>query len=144
MSLRKGLRDGTLRGLALAGALSLSHASVAAAQTVGARSLLITALLATSLFAVPLMAAAAALTSARTQAPRDLVAGIAYVLVGIGGSFLGVAGARLFGWTASAFYCAPEIHWRVDVAGFGGFALGLLELWFSGAVYFRHLAPRSI
>ena len=32
--------------------------------------------------------------------------------------------------TAKDFYCAPEVPWRLNVAVFGGFTLGLLDMMF--------------
>lgn len=127
-SLRAELASGTLRGLSLAGALSLSHAGVAVVQALGIRSPLTLALTATLSFAIPLMVAAVVPTSAHAKRSPAFAAEVAFLMVGTVGSLLGLAVVELLIGTSKDFYCAPEVPWRVDVAAFGGFALGLLDM----------------
>ena len=66
-------------------------------------------------------------TSAHAERSTAFAAEVAFLTVGTVGSLLGLAVVELLIGTSKDFYCAPEVPWRMDVAAFGGFALGLLD-----------------
>lgn len=129
-SLRAELASGARRGLSLAGAFSLSQAGVAVAEAFGIGSPLTLALTATLLFAIPLLAGAIVPTSVHAERAPPFAAEVAFLVIGTVGSLLGLAVVVPLIGTSQDFYCTPEIPWRVDVAAFGGFALGLLDTMF--------------
>jgi hypothetical protein len=126
-SLRIGLANGAIRGLSLAVALGLSHAAVAVAQALHTRGLLALALMATLLFAISLIAMTAALKPSHAVRSPALSAEAAYLAIGTLGGLLGLAAVGMLIGTSPDFFCASEVPRRVDIAAFGGFALGLLE-----------------
>ena len=129
-SVRAELASGARRGLSLAGALTLSQAGVAVAEAFGIKSPLTLALAATLLFAIPLLAVAIVPTSVHLERSPALAAEVAFLVIGTAGSLLGLAVVVQLIGTAQDFYCAPEVPWRVEIAAFGGFALGLLDTMF--------------
>jgi hypothetical protein len=104
-----------------------SGAGVAVVQALGIRSPLTLAVTATLSFAIPLMVVAVVPTSAHAERSTAFAAEVAFLTVGTVGSLLGLAVVELLIGTSKDFYCAPEVPWRMDVAAFGGFALGLLD-----------------
>lgn len=125
------LTSGARLGLLLGGALGLSHAGVAVAEAVASADPLTLALVATLLFALPTMATNVAVPSTQTVGPQMFAFEAAHLVVGTlaGTTILAVIG--LVNGSSDDFYCAPEVPWRVEIAAFGGFVLGVIEamLW---------------
>ena len=125
--LRTALVAGTQRSLSLAGALALPHAAVAIAKAFDFSGLLGLALVATLLFAIPITIIIPAQTpawAARSPAP---VAEVAYLIVATMVGVLGLLLLTLLAGASEDFYCAPQVPWRIEIAAFGGLALGMFE-----------------
>ncbi len=123
MLLRYQVTIGAIRGLAVAGALFLSRAVEAVAYNFDFNPLAI-ALLATLVFAVPLNSMFIANTSSELRSVT-LAAEFATLGVGALSGFLALSALPS---VSRELYCFHDIPWRTSIAGFGGFALAMLEL----------------
>lgn len=139
--LRAALVAGALRGLSLAGAPALSHAAVTVAKAFDFTGTLGLALVATLLFAIPIMLVSPVQTPDRAARSAALVAEVACLVVGASAGILGLLLVTFVGGTSVDFYCAPQVPWRLEIAAFGGFVLGLLEAMLQGRGGLSTLRP---
>jgi hypothetical protein len=119
------LTSGARQGLLLGGALGLSHIGVAVAEALDSADPLTLALVATLLFAVPIRTVAT--PSTKTIGPKMLAVEAAYLVVGTLAGLIILALVGLINGSSTEFYCAPEVPWRIEIAAFGGFVLGVIE-----------------
>lgn len=113
-------------GLSTAGALILSQASAAVALAHGVNNVL-AALIATLAFAVPQMTLIAPTTIRHLNEAPTVAAECVFVVVGGLAAYVGIAALETATKLPGVLYCSPGIPWRVEIAVFGGFAVGLLE-----------------
>ncbi len=127
MLLRSHAANAAFRGLGITGALFLSRVGEASAYSLDIQAPLAIALIATLVFAVALMMFTA---NAPTHATGSaaIVAELAYLAVGGLGGFLGLWAVQTLTRASPELYCMTDIPWRASTAGFGGFALGLLDV----------------